>query len=568
MRTRRGEDGAVMVLTAASMVMVLGATALSVDIGRLVSRNRDLQGLADAVALDAVTVLNGQPAGSVAGAVDNEALAAAQRNGFTPATLADNVGNSTPEGGPAGSVLTVTFGTWTPPGGTTTGSTTTTTTVGGTGTFAPVTDPSVVPNAIAVQAQAALSFLFVGGSQHLSRSATASDAAMAGATLGSWLGSFDSTQVTVLNGLLSTLNGVYDTSAVAPTVNITAAGYQGLADASVELGDIASADPSIGTVSNLVSGSYSPGLLTTDLAKALDSRAQKEISKGDVTAGTNLEQASVTVSNLAQLVTVNTSVDVCKMLSVAATPPPKTGPSFTCTPGDTSAASATVNVLRFVKSVAELALANGQNGFYVNLGIGSKVLLTASAIQPAQEMGPCAPGPWCTVQTDQVAGTLQTQVDAGTTLQVASSAADAQATLQSVTCAGGNQYPDSTGYQVSTTGAALTATVQSTVGTFQSGDTIPGGTGTLSWTQGAPAPPAGPTVFTPTDSQSYSNPTPAVSFPSFSPALPAVLTDPVNTVLNQLDPQIPDVLAALGVSVEGATLTSWPVVCNAPQLVQ
>ena len=561
-----------MVITAASMVMVLGATALSVDIGRLVSRNRDLQAVADAVALDAATLLDGQPAQDVAGPVDQEALAAAERNGFTPSTLLDNVGDSTPESGPAGNTLQVVFGVWTAPGTATTTSTTTgtttSTTMALTGSFSPVTDPSVVPNALQVQVGATLGWVFVHGSSTLSRSATAQDAALAGGTLGSWLASFDSTQSTVLNGLLSTLNGVYDTSATVPPVDLTAVGYQGLADASVELGDIASVDPDIGTVDNLVSGTYSPGVLTTDLAKALDHRSQRELQKGDVTAATNLEQASVAVAQIAGLVTVTAGIDVCRVLSVGASPPPQTGPSFSCTPGDPSAAAATVNVLRFLKSVAEVALADGQNAFYVDLGIGTKVQLSAAVIQPAQEMPPCAPGPGCTVRTDQVSTSMGTQLDPTTSLQIASSAADAQATLLSVTCADGEQYPETTSYQVTTTGATLAAGVQSTLGTFGAQDVLPGTSGTLSWAQSDPAPPTGPSTFTPTDSQTISTTQPTVSFPTFSPALPPVLTEEVANALAQLDPLIPDVLTALGVSVDGATLTSWPVECNAPLLVQ
>ena len=570
MRRARGEEGAVLVLTAASMVMVLGATALSVDIGRLVARNRDLQALSDAVALDAAVLLDGQPAYQIAATVDQEAKAAAERNGFTPQTVSDNW-NTTPVGGPEGSVLKVVFGVWTPPAGsstTTSTLSTSTTTPAQEGTFVPAADQTVVPNALQVQVGTALGWVFVHGSSNLSRIATADNVAEAGASLGSWLASFDSTQVGVLNGLFSTLDGVYDTSSTAPTVNITAVGYQGLANASVALGDIASADPNIGTVDNLVSGTYSPGVLTVDLAKALDNRAQRELRKGDVEASTNLEQAAVTVSNLARLVTADAGIDVCKMISVGATPPPSTGPSFSCTPKDPSAAEVTVNVLRFEESVAELALANGQNGFYVDLGVGTRVLLSASVIDPAQEMGPCAPSPGCTVQTDQVEASLQVQVDPSTALQIGSSAVDAQATLSSVTCANGNQYPDTTAYQVTTTGATLAASVHSTLGTFGAQEAVPGTSGTLSWVQSDPAPPTGPSVFTPADGQTISNGQPTISFPTFTPALPAVLTGSVNGLLGALDAQLPDVLTALGVSVEGASITSWPVDCNAPQLVQ
>ena len=586
MRGRHDEQGAVLVLVVASMVMILGAAGLSMAVGQIVVGNRSLQGLSDTVAMDAVTLLDGRTAGQLAGAVDQEALAAALRNGFSPSEVDDNVGNSTPEAGPAGHVLTVVFGTWTPPAGattttapsstTTSPSPTTTTTSGGdpsVGTFTPVTDPTAVPDALQIQARSTVGMAFVGGTRDLYRSATADDVAIAGASIGSWLASVDPTQGTVLNGLLSTLNGIYDTSSVAPSVSLTAAGYQGLADTSVTLGDIASADPDIGTVDNLLSGTWSPGVLSADLAKALDDRSQKELSRGDVTAATNLEQASASVSHIAGLVTVTTGIDVCRMVSVAAAPPAgspqDTGPSFSCNPQGGAAGTATVNVLRFIEGVAELALADGQNAFSVDLGVGSKVTLTASVVQPARELSPCAPGPACTVSTDQVAVSLETQVDASTSLQVTSSAADASATLTSVTCANGQQYPDTTGYQVTTTGATLAATVTNgLLGTFGAEDGLPGYSGTLSWAQTPPPPPGGASVFTPADGQSVSAPAPTVAFPTFTPALPALLSGAVGTALGTLDPQLPDVLTALGASVEGATVTSWPVDCSAPQLVQ
>jgi hypothetical protein len=110
--------------------------------------------------------------------------------------------------------------------------------------------------------------------------------------------------------------------------------------------------------------------------------------------------------------------------------------------------------------------------------------------------------------------------------------------------------------------------VNSTLGAFAAQETVPGSSGTLSWAQTDPVPPTGPSVFTPADGQSMSSQgVPAVSFPTFSPPLPLGVAGVVNGPLAALEPLVPDVLSALGVSIEGATLTSWPVVCSAPQLV-
>ena len=62
---KREERGAIAVITAIAMTMVMGATALSFDIGREVDTNRFVQATADAVALDAANFVDGSPAASI-----------------------------------------------------------------------------------------------------------------------------------------------------------------------------------------------------------------------------------------------------------------------------------------------------------------------------------------------------------------------------------------------------------------------------------------------------------------------------------------------------------------------
>lgn len=78
-RRRRRERGASMVLVGLSLVMLLTFTALAVDIGVGAARTRDLQQVADLVALDAARILDGSalPAG-----FDAQVMASAARNGF------------------------------------------------------------------------------------------------------------------------------------------------------------------------------------------------------------------------------------------------------------------------------------------------------------------------------------------------------------------------------------------------------------------------------------------------------------------------------------------------------
>lgn len=78
MRLRsREERGAVAIFVASVMVVLLGVSALAVDLGMQRVARRDMQALADVVALDAARLLNGRTAGEVRSGSDGlESLAA------------------------------------------------------------------------------------------------------------------------------------------------------------------------------------------------------------------------------------------------------------------------------------------------------------------------------------------------------------------------------------------------------------------------------------------------------------------------------------------------------------
>lgn len=66
LRLGRGDErGAVLPLTAVGLVAALAATSLTIDIGRIANRRRDLQAVADLVAIDASRVLAGRPLGAI-----------------------------------------------------------------------------------------------------------------------------------------------------------------------------------------------------------------------------------------------------------------------------------------------------------------------------------------------------------------------------------------------------------------------------------------------------------------------------------------------------------------------
>ena len=518
-RRGRDESGVVLVIVALSMTMFMAATALSVDIGRIVVTNRHLQVIADVTAMDAVTLLNGSPVASVVTAVDNEAVAAATRNGFVTAT----------NGGRAGNTLTVALGDWDP--------------THSTFTPLPNTDTTDIPNAVQVRAGAILDYVFQVGSATLARAGSATTVApppggavgpLAGFSIGSYLASFDSTQVTVLNALFR--------RAFGPPVSLTAVGYQGLATTSIQLKELADVDSSIGSVSNLLSGTISAKKWLVDIAADLAEDANALVGQGNASAAATVEADQNIINNLATSATTSASVQLCRIVDV----------DSSCTPSDSSAGSASVNLLSLVTGLAEVA--DGSSGFSVTLGVGETVQVSTSLVQPAVVEPPSPIGK--SLSTQQVTTSLTMNLGPGNTLTVASSGAQGTATLASITCEGG---PDQTGYRVTTSAANLTATVKTPLSQYQSTDQVGGGNGQLTF----PAP------YSEADGQSVSTATPAANF-TFSGVnqLPSPLSGSVTTTLGVLDPQLPDILSDLGVAVAGATVVSNPTECAVPTLVQ
>jgi len=529
----RGDDGIVTVLVAMAMAMVMAATALSVDVGRVIDRNRSLQAIADAVALDAATALDGAPASQVSAAVDQEAAYAAGRNGFSVAGA----------GGPSGNGLTVTLGQWNPQQA----------------TFTPLTNDSPsIPNAVRVQPASDISYVLSMGTGALSRSATAylmqppanldsctancappppppppgpTFQALAGFTLGSYLASVDSSQVgvKVLNALLSKLGTAATVSAV---------GYQGLATSSIELGDLLAADTSVGSLSNLLSASFPAKTLLDDLATALGARATRLLAEGNAPAAATLQAADATVNSLAAGVTVNTIVALCQLVNVGGS----------CSPSDPSAASAAVDVLSMVTGIAEVA--DGASGVRVDLGIGQPVTVSAAVIQPQVTAPPSPVG--TTLSTSQVNVSIAVGL-VGASLTVTSSGASARAQLETIAC----DAPQATTYAVSTEAGQVGATLAAAGVSYQAQATL----------SGASAPATFDAPWTPGDGQFVATESPTIGLSFSGTAAPALVANEANAVLGQLDPYLPDILSTLGAGVAGAHLVSWPTECAVPMLV-
>jgi uncharacterized membrane protein len=192
-RRRAGDErGTVLVVVSIAMVVMIGSAALAVDIGQMTNKNRTLQAVADAVALDAARNLGGQNVGSLsaAGGAFMVALAAsAARNNFSS------------------SDLTVEFGTMSP-------------------TWVAKTNSSDVPTAVRVTAHGDTKFAFRPGSATTTRSATALMESEAGFSIGSWLASIPAGGDGILNALFG------------DAFHLNAVSYSGLVNANLSLQEI------------------------------------------------------------------------------------------------------------------------------------------------------------------------------------------------------------------------------------------------------------------------------------------------------------------------------------------
>jgi tight adherence protein G len=186
------ERGTVLVVVSIAMVVMIGSAALAVDIGQMTNKNRTLQAVADAVALDAARNLGGQNVGSLSaagGSFMNALAESATRNKFSASNL------------------TVEFGTLSP-------------------NWAAMTNSSDVPTAVRVTARGDTKFAFRPGSANTTRSATAIMENQAGFSIGSYLASIPAGGDGILNALFG------------DAFHLNAVSYTGLVNANLSLEEI------------------------------------------------------------------------------------------------------------------------------------------------------------------------------------------------------------------------------------------------------------------------------------------------------------------------------------------
>jgi uncharacterized membrane protein len=401
------ERGSVLIFTAAALAALVGAVALSVDIGNLSYNKRNLQTIADAAAMDARFALN-QGASSCAQAVtlaDQSAL----NNNFDPTA--------------SGNSLTVTLGT--------TNVVSDTVTLGTTKEIiqhdhfvpdpasctVPGADPAqAAATAVQVQTTGNVAFFFAPGS--VTPAATAvwtGGPAETGVSIGTTLASFNTANSALLNPLFSGLLG--------GSVDLTAVGYQGLAGANVTLGQLAAA-LNIGSVSQLLTTQITYGQLLTAEAKALGTGPQGATVTAEIAALNGLVATAAGGS-------FPTTFSIGQLINVA-------------DPGAGSAADISSNVLGLITAGAEIAQGTGANAKAINIpnvDLGLAGLTTtnvsASVIQPPQmAYGPV--GTSATTSQVQVALTMTVDVPlvATVTIPLTVTAASGTATIAQITCPG------------------------------------------------------------------------------------------------------------------------------------
>ena len=374
-RSAGGERGAIIPMTAICLVVMVTSVALSVDIGMIAHRKRDLRSIADLATLDAARAIDTtgtKTAFDQQETVAAAALQSAARNGHVP-------------GGSKAEELTTELGVWT----TATG-------------FNRCAD--CIPNAVRVFAGETVPkyFAFFAEDRPLDLSAigvqpyapgqpTSTLLSNAGVTVGSFVARADTEQAPVYDAVLGGLLGV------PGGASITVGGYDGLTAADVNLADLAT-ELGFGSVDELL-------IADVKVTDVLDATAAVLTSSG---------ASDVAVTGLTSLASSTTgTVSLGKVLKLSS--------------GTGSVATATVNAADLLFGIArasaatrladDKSLASFALPFEADVGDGTDnvtVTATIAVIEPPQSAsGPAelVDGSWVTrVTTGQVVMALQVDV--------------------------------------------------------------------------------------------------------------------------------------------------------------
>lgn len=397
---RRDERGAVVPIVAVLIGLLITVTALTVDLGTQRVARTDMQSLADLVALDASRSLGGQTTSALltGGTFATGVVASVGRNSST-------VG--------AKPTLVVEIGTYA--GTTFTPSGSLRYTAGDAAVSAvTITTGATVPTAVRVSTGTTTSFSFVPGTGAVNRSAVAVTDSSACFEVGSYAAAVRSSGSALLNPLLSSINS---------NLNLTTAGYQGLATTSIKLADLATA-LGVGSVQQLATAT----VRYTDFYAAV---AQVLSNNGQTAYVSLLQSLSTSVSSsasfaVASLLTLDTGAgQVAKATAnvldlVSASAFLLNGSTLLDVPAQASVPGVT-GLSAKLKLIQAIQKYCGRVGTTATPASTSQVDLSATATLSSSTLG--------------ISGVGTVSISAGTSpVSVAVAAAPTTAQLASVTC--------------------------------------------------------------------------------------------------------------------------------------
>jgi uncharacterized membrane protein len=561
-RHRKEEKGAALVLTGLSMVLLLGAGALGVDVGFSVFGSRTAQAMADTAALDLAQDIP---------AIDAQVSNAAVSTYITSLLQGVDTDNGT------STYLTATPGLWwngsfsTLPGGCA-------------GTV--FNTPPAACNAIEVTAAQTVPQPFRGGFNTLSGNNHGTGTLSSSQTgsypptsnppgggtptiavytpesafsIGSYLATINTQQMGVLNVLLSKLG----TSA-----SLTVVGYQGLANTYVSINQLINASGGLLTTSNVLSASLTGSQWLTILGNAVGNQVAGLSCGSSPTPLPCNAQTALSALDFSS----STSAQLCQMISINGS---------TCANSTLSSSALNTNIDLLQMLTTEAELANGSSALTVTSALSLPNVTSASLYltfgQPAQvaegpvgtytTASPCpAPsGSWSTcAKTAQVTAELKLTVlsllGASETIDIPFSAAVGYATLNSVSCS--NQVFQNATINVSTTAASASVTLNGTSLTTLTVNGVNNKAGTFST-----VPPTASSVSAATNPRNFGSTTPTLSWGTS--LLGLGLDTNVLTLLNSnLQSVLGPILQAAGASVGGAQVADTWARCDAVEIVQ
>ncbi|MDQ3977960.1 MAG: hypothetical protein M3314_00185 [Actinomycetota bacterium] len=521
---RRDERGAVLFLAVAGVILSTIAAALAVDLGRLAAEKRTDQKVADLAALDGVRGLPDDLA--VAAAVDGSL----SRNSFP---FSD-----------AGFDRVVEIG------------------------YIDGANGFVVSNtrkeAVRVTVVSPHKNTFLPGERTVSAAAVATADGRAQLWIGSNAANFDSSSIPVLNPVLTQFLGLN------PATTLSLVGYQGLANGSVSLREIAAADASLGTPDQLLNSTVNVKKLALATVQALNNRP------GSDTAAV---AARTALGSFASNIDTAMTVRLLDLLAVQQ-------------PASDAVLDSQINVFDLIVGAGQAStaakIASGQNFISVpGLTVGIPNLASStlklwvieapriSVLGPAS-CNPALTGPCVTnVQTAQVQVELNTRISVGAgcpgsllcvadlQLPFVISAAKGTASLTAVRCgaAAGLSEAD---VRIDTAGADVRASGSARLGIAPA---VPLALGPMPVVAGQEfktfSGPPFPTAVQSASAQGLVLKNLISAVPVLGPVLGVV-----NPVLDDIDARIlAPLFKGLGLSFAGADVKTLQILCGTPTLV-